>query len=152
MRVMPWKLIRERVTAVYARRPLAEAADAFLESLWQSFGNGRQGAGEENEVPGKADEGLSTKRVYAQRFLKLLRPWNLLCANVSGVAGGVSSIVHGSSPPDSVSHALGGLALVGPAFVVVEVLAVVIETGLLSQECRGDLVQNVPAYLQCRRS
>jgi hypothetical protein len=45
------------------------------------------------------------------------------------------------SPPDAVSRALGDLALVGPAFVVVEVLAGVMETGVLSQECRVELVQ-----------
>jgi hypothetical protein len=111
-----------RVTAAYSRRPLTETADAFLESLRQSFGNSKQGAGEE---PAEVAESLSKRRVYAQQFVKLLRPWNVLCANVSGVAQGVSSIVHGSSLPDAVSRALGSLALVGPAFVVVEVLAFV---------------------------
>jgi hypothetical protein len=33
MQIMTWKLMRERVTAPYARRPLSEAADAFLVSL-----------------------------------------------------------------------------------------------------------------------
>jgi hypothetical protein len=45
------------------------------------------------------------------------------------------------SPPDAVSRALGDLALVDPAFVVVEVLAGVMETGVLPQECRVELVQ-----------
>jgi hypothetical protein len=85
-RVMPWKFIRERVTAAYARRPLTEAADTFLESLRQSFGNGMQGAGEVSEDPAEDEEGLSKWRVYAQRFLKLLRSWNVLSANMSGVS------------------------------------------------------------------
>jgi hypothetical protein len=92
MRVIPWQLIWELVTAAYARRPLTEVGDAFLASLWQSLGNGKQEAGEENEELAKADEFFSKRRVYAQRFVKLLRPWNVLCANVSGVAQGVSSI------------------------------------------------------------
>jgi hypothetical protein len=37
MRVIPWKLIRKRVTAAYARRPLTEAGDAF----WIRCGNFR---------------------------------------------------------------------------------------------------------------
>jgi hypothetical protein len=74
-------------------------------------------------------------------FLKLLRPWNVPCPNVSGVAAAVSSIAHGNSPPGSVSRVLDGNALVDPAFVVVEVLAGLVETGLLSLEYRVQLVQ-----------
>jgi hypothetical protein len=61
-------------------------ADAFLEYLRQSFGNGKQGAGKEDDDPAETNEGHS-KRVYAQRSAKLLRPWNVLCANLSGVCG-----------------------------------------------------------------
>jgi hypothetical protein len=84
----------------------------------------------------RVQNGLSTPSV----FLKRLRPWEVLCSNVSGVAAAVSSISRSNCPPGSVSRVLGGYALVDPAFVVVEVLVSRIGTGLLLQACRAELV------------
>jgi hypothetical protein len=64
---------------------------------------------------------------------------------------GVSPIAHGGSRPDVVSRALGGLAPVDPAFVVVEVLVCFLKTELLSLEYHVEVPQicaRLPAALE----
>jgi hypothetical protein len=70
---------------------------------------------------------------------------------LAAFVAGVSPIAHGSSPPDFASRALGGLALVGPAFVVVEVLVCLLKTELLSLAYHVEFPQicaHLPAVLE----
>jgi hypothetical protein len=139
MRVMPWKLIRECVSAVYASRPLSQDPEALLESLRQSLSEDAKEVG--GEDVGAAEQGAAPANGngLAQRILNHLRRGEAVNANVNPVAQGTASLVRGGDLTDSVARALGGLSLVGPAISAARIVSELIETGAQSQEYRESL-------------